>query len=137
VANWLSFMTIMTLGVAAFPYPFQFQSDNVEACNYPFDARLNVPSNEIATEFILHVDVLLPLCLKSIVTACVEDQTSSKAIVDDDLLRLICRFIEMLTCGLIDQALAALPSSTEECEASLRTALQSSEIIVDFLAGLL
>jgi hypothetical protein len=91
--------------------------------------------------FYAHMDFLLPLCLKSIVLRYSVEvlpmyPQSTRAMVDDSHMIVLEPFVEMLARGLMGQALAGLGSSGERDSALLR-ALSASELVLDFLVGLL
>jgi hypothetical protein len=91
--------------------------------------------------FYAHMDFLLPLCLKSIVLRYSVEvlpiyPQSTRAMVDDSHMVVLEPFVEMLARGLMGQALAGLGSSGERDRALIR-ALSASELVLDFLVGLL
>jgi len=96
--------------------------------------------NEPIFSFYAHLDFLLPLCLKSIVMRYSEDVMSryppgSKVMLDEGHLRIFEPFVELLARGLVGQALSGM-SSAEAREVALRRALESSDVVLDFLIGL-
>lgn len=91
--------------------------------------------------FFAHLCFLLPLCLKSIVTRYSKEVLPKcpppiKVMADKGHMLVFEPFVEMLARGLIDQALTA-SSSAQERDISLRRAISSSKIVLDFLIGLL
>lgn len=91
--------------------------------------------------FYAHMDFLLPLCLKSIVLRYSVEvlptyPPSTRAMLDESHMMVLEPFIEMLTRGLMGQAVAGLGSPSNRDRALLR-ALSSSELILEFLVGLL
>lgn len=111
-------------------------------------ATFNIPEYDPAVaaddsiySFFAHMDFLLPLCLKSIVLRYSVEvlpmyPLSTKVMVDDSHMVVLEPFVEMLARGLMGQALAGLGSSGERDRALLR-ALSASELVLDFLVGLL
>ena len=89
-----------------------------------------------------HMDVLLPVCLKSIVLRYNAEvlhpvyPPSTKALLDERHLAVMEPFVEMLARGLLGQALAGLGSSETREEALLRS-LSSCNVVLDFLVGML
>lgn len=91
--------------------------------------------------FYAHMDFLLPLCLKSIVLRYSVEvlpmyPPSTKAMIDDSHMVVLEPFVEMLARGLMGRALSGLGSSGERDKALLR-AVSASELVLDFLTGLL
>ncbi|GAX13614.1 hypothetical protein FisN_14Lh378 [Fistulifera solaris] len=87
-----------------------------------------------------HMDLLLPLCLKSFIfryTNNVEHlfPPVTKVIVDHGHMLLLEPFAELLARGLVGEVLSGLESFTSR-EESLQRALQRSDIVLDFLIGL-
>jgi hypothetical protein len=100
-----------------------------------------VAADDSIYSFYAHMDFLLPLCLKSIVLRYSVEvlpmyPQSTRAMVDDSHMIVLEPFVEMLARGLMGQALAGLGSSGERDRALLR-ALSASELVLDFLVGLL
>lgn len=96
---------------------------------------------ESTDSFFANMNFLLPLCLKSIVLRYSEEVMPKypppiKVIADDGHMLVFNPFVEMLTRGLIGQAFVAF-GIAQEREKSLRRALSSSQIVLDFLVGLL
>lgn len=89
--------------------------------------------------FYEHMDVLLPLCLKSIVlryagAVQTSNFASSRVIMDDCHLNVLDSFVEMLALGLMGQGMDGLASNAQD--ASLQDALSASDHVLDFLTGL-
>jgi hypothetical protein len=87
-----------------------------------------------------NLDILIPLCLKSIVlrySKAIEDPQSriARVIVDQGHMNVLESFVEMLALFLMGQAMQGLRSESEK--ESLPAALASSEYVIDFLIGLL
>jgi hypothetical protein len=105
----------------------------------PLDEKMSNANPTIFSYFV-HMDFLLPLCLKSISLRYVEevlppDISSTKAVLDDKHMIILEPFIEMLARGLVGQALGGLGDEKSRDE-SLLKALQSSKFVLDFLVGL-
>jgi len=88
-----------------------------------------------------HADVLLPLCLKSIILRYSIEvlpmyPLATRALVDDRHMIVLEPFVEMLARGLVGEAIAGL-GSAEGRDLSLLKALASSQHVLDFLVGLL
>jgi hypothetical protein len=88
-----------------------------------------------------HMDIILPLCLKSIVLRCSQAisplrSRAAKVIVDESHMAILEPFVEMLTRGLMGEALSSLGSTGSERECGLFRAMFSSDILLDFLVGL-
>ena len=91
--------------------------------------------------FYAHMDYLLPLCLKSMVLRYSVEvlpthPSAPKAVLDNSHMLVLEPFIEVLTRGLVGQALSGL-GSPEQRDRSVLKILSSSEIVLDFLVGLL
>ena len=91
--------------------------------------------------FYANMDILLPLCLKSIVLRYTVEviplnDATTRAMLDEGHMLVLEPFVEMLARGLIGQSLAGL-GSQESRDRSLLRALSSSEVVLDFLVGLL
>lgn len=91
--------------------------------------------------FYAHMDVLLPLCLKSVILRYAVEvlpfyPPSTKALLDESHIVIMNQLIELLARGLLGQALSGVGSSNG-CEKALSRALMSSETVLDFLVGLL
>ena len=104
------------------------------------DPNGSQPEENMIFSFYAHMDVLLPLCLKSIIMRYGEDvlarnPQASKVILDDGHLERFEPFIEMLARGLLGQAFSGM-SSPEGREGALRRAIESSVVVTDFLVGL-
>ena len=96
--------------------------------------------DEMIFFFYAHMDFLLPLCLKSIVTRYGEDVFSRypqarKVMLDEGHLLQFEPFIEMLARGLFGQALFGM-DTPETREFALKRAIDSSDVVTDFLLGL-
>ena len=115
-----------TNGAATFPIPpFNF-SDH---------------SSQMIFHFYAHMDLLLPLCLKSFIFRYSSRVTplfppTTKIILDPNHMLLLEPFFELLARGVVGQVLAGLGSAKSR-EESLQRALLSSDIILDFLVGLI
>ena len=93
-----------------------------------------------AQMFFDHLDVLIPLCLKSIVLrydAAAKNPQSriSRVIVDQGHMNVLIAFVEMLGLFVMNQASGGLDPS-DSSEAGLEGALLNVEYISDFLVGL-
>jgi hypothetical protein len=87
-----------------------------------------------------HMDLLLPLCLKSFIFRYNNNVANlfppaTKVIVDHSHMLILEPFVELLARGLVGEVLSGLGSSSCRDE-SLQRALQSSDIVLDFLVGL-
>lgn len=112
-------------GVATFPIP-PIQPDSSSAAD--------------VFSYYAHMDYLLPLCLKSIALRCSFESPvrapTEKAVLDSNHLVILEAFVELLGRGLVGQALSGLQSSKERDEA-VALSLSSSEVVHDFLVGLI
>jgi hypothetical protein len=91
--------------------------------------------------FFAHIDILLPLCLKSLVLRYSVEvlpmyPSSTKVMVDDSHMLVLDPFVEMLARGMMGLAFSGL-GSTNERDKGLVRALSSSEVVLRFLVGLL
>lgn len=89
--------------------------------------------------FYSHMDVLLPLCLKSIVLRYSQEVPSNHArtarvIADEGHMAVLEPFVERLARGLMAEAMSSLGSS--EVDRGLLKAMASSNVILEFLVGL-
>jgi hypothetical protein len=89
--------------------------------------------------FYSHMDVLLPLCLKSIVLRYSQEVPSNHAwtarvIADEGHMAVLEPFVERLARGLMGEAMSSLGSS--EVDGGLLKATASSNVILEFLVGL-
>jgi hypothetical protein len=112
--------------VATFPIP-------------DFDPNGTTPENIFS--FYAHMDFLLPLCLKSVTLRYSVEVSpiypmATKVVLDDTHMLVLEPFVELLARGLVGQALAGIGSSAGRDKALLRS-LSSSELVMDFLVGLL
>lgn len=105
------------------------------------DPRITQPDGSpIIYTFFANIEFLLPLCLKSIVMRYDEEVLSklppcSKVLLDENHLLLFEPFVQIIARGLLGQALAGIHNS-ESREVSLGRALESSDIVSDFFAGI-
>ncbi|KAL3942634.1 MAG: hypothetical protein SGBAC_003206 [Bacillariaceae sp.] len=93
-----------------------------------------------AQMFFDHLDVLIPICLKSIVlrySKAVKDPQSriSRVIVDQGHMNVLTSFVEMLGLCLMNQSAEGL-EATKNASADLEGALVNVDYIVDFFVGL-
>mmetsp|Transcript_42396 Transcript_42396/g.102457 ORF Transcript_42396/g.102457 Transcript_42396/m.102457 type:complete len:2457 (+) Transcript_42396:97-7467(+) len=93
-----------------------------------------------AQMFFDHLDVLIPICLKSIVLRYskeVKDPQSriSRVIVDQGHMNVLTSFVEMLGLFVMNQAAEGL-EITNDASAGLEGALVNVDYIVDFFVGL-
>ena len=93
-----------------------------------------------AQMFFDHLDVLIPICLKSIVlrySKAVEAPQSriSRVIVDQGHMNVLTSFMEMLALFVMEQSAEGL-ETTNDASADLEEALVNVDYIVDFLVGL-
>ena len=86
-----------------------------------------------------HTDMLLPLCLKSFLLRCTSTlPTNSPSVrigLDRAHMQVLLPFVEMLTHGLIGEALAG-PSAVGESDLALLRALSRAQMVLEFLVGL-
>ena len=112
--------------VAAFPFS-------------PFDPSRPVESSTVS--FFHHMDMLLPLCLKSIVVRYTAEvlpiyPAVTRVKLDEQLHMIFDKFVGMLARGLVGMALAGL-GSPEGIEKALQRAVSASDVVVEFLIGLI
>ena len=100
-------------------------------------------TNNKLFDFFVNMDILLPLCLKSMaVRYAVEVQASNdlstRAILDPEHMTILKNFVEILARGVMGQALTYATSNTvlDEKNAALLRALVSSDLIVEWFEGL-
>ena len=89
--------------------------------------------------FYAHMDVILPLCLKSIVLRCSNAASPSKSpiakvVFDDGHMAVFEPFVEMTSRALMGEALAG--ANAVDRSNSLLRAMYSADIVLDFLVGL-
>lgn len=87
-----------------------------------------------------HMDILLPICLKSLVLRYSVEvlpffPTATKALLDDAHISVFEHLVEILARGLLGQALFGIESS-ESREKAILHALTSAEVVLDFIVGL-
>jgi hypothetical protein len=90
------------------------------------------------TEILLQSDIILPLCMKSIVLR-FRGQTSSsasKVLADDSQVLMFESFIGVLAEQVINLAMKS-SKSLQDREKSLKEALSTSQVVLDFLVGLI
>jgi hypothetical protein len=90
--------------------------------------------------FYAHMDILLPICLKSIVLRYSVEVVPryppcTRALVDENHMLVLEPFIEMLARGLVGQSLAGIGSAESRDKALVR-ALSSSDVVLEFIVGL-
>lgn len=100
-------------------------------------------ANSKLLDFFLNMDILLPLCLKSLaVRYCIEVQASSdllaRAVLDPQHMTILKHFVQVLARCVMGQALTHSNSGDvlNEKNAALLRALASSELIVEWFEGL-
>ena len=90
----------------------------------------------LVASFYANIDILLPLCLKSLAMRClsiVPDSSSrSHVIVDEYHVNMFESVTEMLCEGLMAEAM----SGTENLDQAIANSLRSTDTVVDFLIGL-
>ena len=89
--------------------------------------------------FHAHLDMLLPLCLKSIIlrygqTVEAPHAKGARVIVDDDHMNVMESFVKMLALTLVGHSMAGLKNNQKD--GALETALSTSDYVLDFLTGL-
>lgn len=104
----------------------------------PYDPNAALP--KCIFSFYAHMDILLPLSLKSIILRYSQEvlplhSPNSRAIMDDKHCAVFEPFVEMLARGLMGQALAGMGSPESRDKALVRS-LASSDIVLEFLVGL-
>lgn len=86
-----------------------------------------------------HTDMLLPLCLKSFLLRCTSTvPTNSPSVrirLDRGHMQVLLPFVEMLTHGVIGEALAG-PSAIGESDLALLKAFSRAQMVLEFLVGL-
>ena len=91
----------------------------------------------LISSFYAHKDLLLPLCMKSMVIRCSsvtsEANSSAKVIVDEYHMQILESVIEMLCQGLMAEALSPDADNPDQ---ALIESLRSVDTVVDFLIGL-
>lgn len=99
----------------------------------------NVSASAPFYMFHSHMDILLPLCLKSFLLRCAsklsDSVPSGRVILDDRHLQVLLPFVEMLTHALVGEALEG-PDDDAESDLALLKALSTSQLVLDFLVGL-
>ena len=96
----------------------------------------NVSASAPYYMFHSQMDFLLPLCLKSFLLRCTSALPDScQALLDRGHMRVLVPFVEMVTHGLIGEALAG-PDDDAESDLTLIDALSSAQLVLDFLVGL-
>lgn len=104
----------------------------------PWDPMLY--ANECIYSCFAHMDMLLPICLKSMYMRCKLEglpvtHLSKSVIFDDSHKLLLDLFVEMLARGLVSQGLSNSGIQDDRDRALLK-ALASSQVVIDFLVGL-
>jgi hypothetical protein len=139
--------SILALGIQSWLYHIELSNrrkeneNNRRVNNVPFISFLNydpsLPQNDTAHSFTLHLDVLLPLCMKSLALRCSMLKPSTAevymTVLDGKHMDILEAFIDVSCRGLMGQALAGEGSDDE----ALVWALGTSESVLDFLVGLL
>ena len=110
----------------AFPFP-------------PFDSLRPVDNSVVS--FFHHMDMLLPLCLKSVALRYTAEvlpiyPAATRVQLDVRHRMIFENFTEMLARGLVGMALAGL-GSPEATEKALGRAVSASDAVVEFLIGLI
>lgn len=99
----------------------------------------NVPASAPFYMFHSHMDILLPLCLKSFLLRCTsalpDSLSAGRIVLDDGHMQVLVPFVEMVTHGLIGEALAG-PDDDAESDLALLKALSTAQLVLDFLVGL-
>jgi hypothetical protein len=100
--------------------------------------RISGESLNFIDEFFAHIDFILPLCLKSIVVryGTKSSKPMAKVLVEDIEIQMFETFISLLAQGLVIQAVEKCESQQDR-ENSLKKSISSSQIVVDFLVGLI
>lgn len=112
-----------------------------QAATFPIPPYDFAPNNSrVIFRFYFHMDLLLPLCLKSFIFRYNSHVSplfppATKVVLDHNHMLVLEPFVELLARGLVGQVLSGL-GSIESREESLQRALKSSEKILDFLVGL-
>eukprot|EP00977_Amphora_coffeiformis_P029636 scaffold42062_cov176-Amphora_coffeaeformis.AAC.2 len=105
----------------------------------PFDPRRPVENSIVS--FFHHMDMLLPLCLKSIVVRYATEvlpiyPAITRVQLDEHHRMVFEKFAGILARGLVGMALSGL-GSAEATEKALRRAVSASDAVVEFLIGLI
>jgi len=98
----------------------------------------NVSASAPFYMFHSHMDILLPLCLKSFLLRCTSvlpDSSPDRVLLDRGHMQVLVPFVEMLTHGLIGEALAG-PDDEADADLALLKALSTARLVLDFLVGL-
>jgi hypothetical protein len=85
--------------------------------------------------FYAHMDILLPMCLKSIILRCApllpQSPSTSRIILDNSHMEILFPFVGVLASSLLGEA-----NSGYEKDEALSMALHSMDTVLDFLIGL-
>lgn len=100
-----------------------------------FDSKMKTGGDLFG--FFSHMDILLPLCLKSLVLRHGDEVQQSlgiseKVLLDKEHMKILELFMEMISSCLMGEAMA----TPEDRDKALLRALTSSEIVIEFLQGL-
>jgi hypothetical protein len=125
---------IMALWVKAWIHHTSRNSANNES-NFPPLTLWQQDSSSPIYGFYAHMDVLLPLCLKSMILRCSamlpQSPSRSRVIFDTSHMEIMFPFVGVLASSLLGEA-----NSADEKEEALSMALESTDTVVDFLVGL-
>ena len=100
---------------------------------------MDSPIDDAMCSFYAHMDIVLPLCLKSIVLRCSNVANPSKiafakVVFDDGHMAVFEPFVEMASRALMGEALSG--ANTLDRSNSLLRAMYSADTVLDFLVGL-
>lgn len=99
----------------------------------------NVSASAPFYMFHSHMDILLPLCLKSFLLRCTsvlpDSVQSGRILLDECHMKVFVLFIEMLAHGLIGEAMEG-PDDDAEADLALLKSLSTSQFVLDFIVGL-
>lgn len=98
----------------------------------------NSQVHDSTLKFFDHLDILMPLCLKSIIlrySSKVQDTKSrtNRVIVDQGHMNVLESFVEMFALSLMGKAVQGIRSKNDE---SLKVSLNLSDHVLDFFVGL-
>ena len=103
------------------------------------DLTMDSPIDDAMCSFYAHMDVVLPLCLKSIVLRCSNAAHPArslcpKVVLDDRHMAVFEPFVEMITRALIGEALTGI--TIPDRVNSLLRSMFSADVVLDFMVGL-
>ena len=104
-----------------------------------FDTNASNEDKDTFVAFFAQMDILLPLCLKSLILRCHQTFPSAnirtaRVILDDEHMAVLDPFVEILARGMMGQALAG--SGFSDAENGLLKAMTMVDDVLEFLIGL-